>query len=549
MNIAARNWNHLGQPLPTPEEMGAWDTASINDFFIPNSMLMENASREAVRVFEGFLALQSRVLIIMGGGNNGGDGACIARHLRDAGHQVLVCHTKALDKASFATKEHVFIAQKNGVPFVPLSFSNGVPALPPEHHDIAYAPHLIVDALLGTGFSGQLRQAELEIIRYINHLGKRIPVAAVDIPSGLDGLTGLPKPEAVRATCTVTFEAAKPGLVQHHAQEYTGTVYVRRIGIPTAVRSLHPASFYLLAPQKHAWPAKITIMHKGSAGRVLIFGGSKGITGAPVLAALGALRAGAGLVTAACPEKLEYSLRQGFPEIMTHPLGTGDTWDEHLLPDCANAVTDLPRSSALVLGPGIGRGAKTLDVIAAILKNKHRPPLVLDADGLFALGTEPGGASSPLLQSLHAEDCITPHPGEAARILGTTIQEVQADRVAALRTLTGMTLATVILKGVNTLISRQGTPVFIAPFATPSLAVGGSGDVLSGVIAALLSRARASASFSCNDAFQAACLAVYLHGKAGEDLDLRYPERGALAREIAESIAHVQRICVMDNSY
>ena len=537
----------LGTPLPTPVEMNAWDAASITDFHIPEAVLMENASREAFHAIMPMLEPERRILVFMGGGNNGGDGAALARHLLDAGHHVLVCHAKPLEKLLPTAREHAHIARKAGVPFTPLSLADNMLVTPPEYRNVARLPHVIVDALLGTGFTGNVRSQLLAAIRYINNLADTMPsvsVISLDVPSGMDALTGLPRPEAVRADHTVTFEAAKTGLAFPHARQFTGKVHVRRIGIPTAVRKLVPASFYSLTPKAAAWPEKNPGMHKGDAGRVLVLGGSHGLTGAPILSALGALRSGAGLVTIACPGLLEPQMRQGYPEIMTRPLGTVVNWNNGLLPDCIKAVTELPHAAAVVLGPGLGRGHDGKNIVAAIIEEKNRPPLVLDADGLYPLtsrGDVENAGFSPLLAKLREDDCITPHPGEAARILGTTTEDVEAARVQAMKTLTGTTRATVVLKGAGTLIGRGSGPIFVAPFVTPSLAVGGSGDVLSGIIAAYLARIRSTMPLSCLDALRAVCLGVYVHGKAGEMLDAAFPARGALAREIADAVPRVAR--------
>lgn len=532
----ATTYQLLGLPLPTPEEMSFWDAASMNDFCIPGSILMENASREAFHVINAMLEPERRILVVMGGGNNGGDGAALARHLLNAGHRVLVCHAKPLDKNAPALSEHIAMALKNGVPFIPLALADKRLITPPEHRFIAHNPHLIVDALLGTGFAGTLRESEREIVRFMNHMGESIPIISLDIPSGLDGLTGLPRPEAVRAKHTVTFEAAKTGLALPHAKEFTGTVHTRRIGIPTAVHKLYPASFYSLEPCSRAWPANSPDMHKGQAGRIVIFGGSPGLTGAPALAALGALRAGAGLATVACPGGLEPHIRPAFPEIMTQPMGTGSRWANALVPACVKTITELPHVAALVVGPGMGRSPETRDMVETIIREKKRPPLVLDADGLYPLGD---AKSRSLLQELREDDCITPHPGEAAHILETSAEDVQAARVESLRALVRETKATVVLKGAGTLIARKNCPIFIAPFASPSLAVGGSGDVLSGIIAAFIAKMRITYPATAEDTFRAVCLGVYTHGKAGEFLDVAYPHRGALAREIADAVPRV----------
>ncbi len=535
-------YQNLGLPLPTPAEMASWDEASINEFRIPETLLMENASREAFHVLRALLEPERRILVIMGGGNNGGDGAALARHLLDAGHRVLVCHTQPLNTKSPTLNGHIAMAVKAGVPFIPLSLADKRLVTPPEYRLIAHRPHMLVDALLGTGFTGPLREKELEIVRFINAMGETLPVFSLDVPSGLDGLTGLPRPEAVRATHTVTFEAAKTGLAFPHAAEFTGRLHVRRIGVPSAVHKLRPASFRLLDPVSGAWPENSPDMHKGQAGRVVIFGGSQGLTGAPAMAAIGAARSGAGLVTVACPGGIESQIRPLFPEIMTLPLGTGTTWSAALVPACVKTVTELPHAAAIALGPGMGRSQGASDIIETIVTEKKRPPVILDADGLYPLGAGGGQArAAALLDALREDDCITPHPGEAARILETSPGDIQAARVESLRALTGMTRAVVVLKGAGTLLARGNSPAFVAPFVSPSLAVGGSGDVLTGIIAAILAKIRSAYPLSAEDTFRAACLGVFLHGKAGEYLDGRYPHRGALAREIAEAVPHANR--------
>ncbi|CAK7033565.1 MAG: Bifunctional NAD(P)H-hydrate repair enzyme Nnr [Desulfovibrio sp.] len=532
----ARSLDLLGPCLPAPREIAAWDAAAINEFGIPETLLMENAAREAFHVIHGMLRAKSRVLVIMGGGNNGGDGACLARHLHDAGHDILVLHVKPVQALTGAAREHADIAVKTGVRFLPLELGGtGFHGL----FDLSgapFKPDMVVDALLGTGFAGSLRDREREIVERINEFHGQCPIVSLDVPSGLNALSGHPAPEAVRADATVTFEAAKTGLAYPHAATYTGKLAVRAIGIPKAVRAAHPASFRLLAPTAEAWPEVSPSMHKGNAGRVVIFGGSHGLTGAPALAALGALRNGAGLVTIACPSSIEPHVRNGVPEIMTIPIGQAASWSLGLIPDCLKILHELPHAAALVVGPGIGRDAQTLKLVATLVAEKQRPSLVLDADGLAAL-------DAVTLAALREDDCITPHPGEAAHILQTSTEDVQAARVEALRELMRVTRATVVLKGAGTLIGQADFPIFIAPFATPSLAIGGSGDVLSGIIAAFIAHIRASRAYTFHvyDAFRAAALGVFLHGEAGRLLNEAYPHRGALAREIADMLPRVAR--------
>lgn len=517
--------------LPTPAEMALWDASAIRDYHIPEFTLMENASREAFHVLSSCIEPEQRVLVFMGGGNNGGDGAALARHLHDAGHLVLVCHTHPLGRMRGAAKAHCLLAKRCGVPFTLVDANEKGVGLHKSWRSFTEQSQIIVDALLGTGFNGELRERERALVAHINSLAARAVIFSLDIPSGLDGLTGLPRPEAVRAHATVTFEAAKPGLRLAEAAEYTGTLHVRPIGIPLAVRERHPSSFRLMDPAPGSRPKASPFLHKGGAGRVLVIGGSEEFTGAPLLAALGALRAGAGLVTIACPAALAPVIRAGRPEVMALPLGTGSRWNDAMLSGLIRALEELPEHSAMVLGPGMGRSAEAMLVVRTVLGLAKRPALVLDADGLFLLSQEQDAKQNSAWEALHEGDVLTPHPGEAARMLGWSTEQVQADRPAALHALTKHCVAAVVLKGASTLVGQGDIPPALAPFATAALAVGGSGDVLAGVCAAYRAKGE--------KAFMAACLGVYTHGKAGELLAAEYPYQGNLAVEIAESIARV----------
>lgn len=538
--------------LPSPQEMALWDKAAMAAG-LPEFSLMENAAREALHALQSETgpARGKTVLLFMGGGNNGGDAACLARHLHDAGANPLVLHTKPLSSLRGVTARHARLARACGVAFAPAA--SPPPPLFPR-------PDIIIDGLLGTGFSGSLREKELALIRRINELRRQSFVLALDIPSGLSGLSGRPVPEAVRAHATVTFEAAKPGLVLPEAAPYVGKLLLRPIGIPRMVREAHPASFQLLPRSlAAALPAPDPLQHKGRGGRVVVVGGSDlpatvghsgtvagsahadtaadyggGLCGAPHLAALGALRAGAGLVSVAAPAGLCQAIKGGSADIMTFPLGNADDtrWS------AAHAAQLLPflrRCDAVVLGPGIGRDQGARACVAAILAAPGpRPPLVVDADALHALALMP-----ETLASLRPEDALTPHPGEAAPLLGAASDAVQSDRFAALAALLALAPATWILKGAGTLVGAPGHPLTIAPFAEPNLAVGGSGDVLSGCLAALMAqtpRPRPEAETQQADSHLAACLAVLLHAEAGSLLRGRFPCRGNTATEIADTL-------------
>ena len=562
--------------LPTPEEMRRWDEGALALFGIPPLLLMENAAQAARAALQERrpLAPESRILVFMGRGNNGGDGVALARLLHDEGHTVLVCAAGDVDALGGPAGEHADMAQKMGVSFLPIG-SAEFPVLPLDWR----SPDVVVDALTGTGIKGDLRDRELALVRTINTYRKHSFILALDIPSGLCGYTGKPRPEAVRAHLTVTFEAGKPGLYFPEAREYTGAVTVRRVGIPLALRTTILPSWQLLEPKKGAWAAPSPLQHKGNAGKALIIGGSEGMAGAPLLAALGSLRAGAGLVHAAVPAGLEPAFRAACPEVLAHPVGKEARWEENDAETLLALIRDIgPR--ALVLGPGMGRNAATREIVRAVLAEKDRPPVIVDADALFFFrlpdpaGRDESGPRAksvrefePLPLDLFTEkDVMTPHPGEMARMLpcsffpgpdlpiedeaapaidfdpdmaGKTpekrslhscIEVLQEDRAGAMRAFTRVCRAVLVLKGPGTLIGRRGAPTVLTPIAAPALSVGGSGDVLAGICAGII----ASGSYTLD----AACLAVYLHARAGELLAEKAP-RGHLARDIADVIPQV----------
>ncbi len=501
--------------LPTPSEMAQWDREAIR-LGIPGFTLMENAAREALHVLEmeaGPLR-GKKVLLFMGAGNNGGDAACLARHLQDCGASAIVVHTRPLGKARGDAGKHVRLARRCGVAFLSAREWMRTPDL--------LSPDIVADGLLGTGFSGTLRPLETALVEAINRLRSRAFVLALDIPSGLSGLMGTPCPIAVNAHATVTFEAPKPGVVLPAAQAFVGRLHVRQIGIPSSVRRAFPASLRLLgASSLRVLPSPESFAHKGRAGHVLIAGGSPQFAGAAHLAALGALRTGAGLVTVAAPEGFLDRIRGGRADFMSLPL-PGNSWTPEALP---TLLALLPRCTALAIGPGMGRSPEAAEVAARLLGAEHRPPAVIDADALVNL------AAIDALSCVRPTDILTPHPGEAARLLKSSTADIQNNRFQALDALKRLAPAVWVLKGEGTLIGRFGQqpePVAVCPCAEPNLAVGGSGDVLAGCAAALLAQGI--------EAFNAAQAAVMLHALAGKRLRETFPHRGNSASDIADAL-------------
>ncbi len=537
-------------PVPAPEEMSRWDAAAISSG-ISEETLMENAARAAMDSLrahaaeKGVAVAGSSVLLLAGGGNNGGDAFCMARHLLDAGARpVLIC-TREEEQYRGAAAHWLRTAINLGVPvFSAEAWEKSEADVPPK-------PDIVVDGLLGTGFHGTLRDKERKLVEKLNSLEAAL-VFAIDIPSGLSASTGHPSPTAVRAHVTVTFQAAKPGLLLPDAQDFTGILEVRPIGMPRRIQEENPPAFrtwltttprnfdrgapYVLShgisPRIEALfnspsaPSSRGPSHKGAAGRVLVAGGCSAYTGAPCLAAWASLRAGAGLVTLAGPKNVLDAAGLSMPALTLRAL-SGKAPDGDWCAEDAEALCEvLPTYGALVFGPGLGRSRGAFDFARALMCLPDRPPMVIDADALFALAREP-----ELLSQLRPCDVLTPHPGEAATLLGMSARDVQADRFAALASLASLAPAVWILKGEGTLIACPGEPSVISPWQVPQLAVAGSGDVLAGIIGAMLAR-RHKASL-------AATLGVWLHALAGMRLSRDFPMRGNGPHDIANILPAV----------
>ncbi|MFO7595522.1 MAG: NAD(P)H-hydrate dehydratase [Desulfocurvibacter africanus] len=517
-------------PLPTPHEMAGWDRLCVDDFGILPIILMENASRAALQSLSDALTTRSQtlasqhVLLLAGPGNNGGDSIALSRHLHDLGCEVLLLHTKPRHDYKNEAAYHLELALKAGVP---TRLATDLDARDLGGYDV------VVDGLLGTGLSGELRPDMLNLVRLTNDLGRKAFVLALDIPSGLSGFTGHPLPEAVRADLTVTFEAAKIGIAQPEAAPYIGRLDVRPIGIPRALRKVHaPAHVLMTAGLTDLIEKPGPGLHKGTAGHVLIIGGSAGLTGAPMLAAVAAMRAGAGLATIACPAGIADAVKASRPEVMILPLGSGTEWTPNMM---AALEPEVARFDAAVVGPGLGRAGDSANFLRAWLTTATLPT-VYDADALNLLASQ-----KELLKKIGESAIVTPHPGEMARLLDLDIAEVQARRSECCRRLAEKTGSVSVLKGAASLVAKANNPVAVSPYCEPNLAVAGSGDVLSGILGRLLAGGL--------DAYHAACLGVLWHGQAGSILARDFPYRGNMPLEIAHVLpqaikelkGHVQR--------
>jgi hydroxyethylthiazole kinase-like uncharacterized protein yjeF len=445
------------QPLLTAAETRAAEEAHQGSL----DELMERAGAAiadtVLRQFPG------RVTVVCGKGNNGGDGKVCARLLREAGREVTVV--------------------------------DGVGDLGD--------PDVVVDALLGIGLREAPREDAARMIELVNAAGR--PVVAVDVPSGVNASTGEVAGAAIRATTTVTFGAAKVGLAIAPGRVHAGSVTVAPLGLrPRAhEHALVPASALLEVPRKRDDSTKY------SAGSVLIVGGSRGLTGAPMLAALAAFRADAGYVAVASPESSLPVLESTLLEVVKRPLPEDAAG--RLLPRSSDAILEAAeKADAVAIGPGLGRSDGTVELVRILLE-RLACPVVLDADALWEL--------QPFVR--HAPTVLTPHSGELARLLGERSSDIDAHRLEAVRRAASRFASVVLLKGADTLVAAPREGVLVASYGTPALATAGSGDVLTGVLATFLAKGM--------EPKLAAATAAVAHGVAAELVE---PQRGVIASDL-----------------
>ena len=509
--------------IATAAEMREIDKTAMEWFGQPGVSLMENAGRAvADKVTELLGEPRGKIVfIVCGGGNNGGDGYVAARWLHNRGARVKLF--LAVDRARIRGDAlvHLETALRMGIECFDHTEPRGL-----EKARIAVAfADLVVDALLGTGFQGELYPNYAESIDLINGSGKT--VLAVDIPSGVDADTGRVKQKAVKANCTVTFGLPKPGLLLYPGAGCVGEMVVAEIGLPqelltaATIRQTLVNSDYIAG----RLPKRDPDSHKGTFGHVLMLAGSRGFSGAAFLAAQGALRAGAGLVTLAVPAGIGPVIEMKTTEAMT--LELPETPSGGLGSDALRLVQDFSaRCASVLIGPGLGRHPETSELVCEWVETLDCP-LVLDADGLIAVSKK-----MKVLERNDHPTILTPHPGEMARLTGLTVSQIQTDRLGIVRKMAAEWRCIVVLKGARTIIGLPGGELFVNVSGNPAMATGGTGDVLAGMIAALIGQGL--------PAEQATVLAVYLHGRAG-DLAAASSPVGMTALDLAEQIPQAIR--------
>jgi NAD(P)H-hydrate epimerase len=491
-------------PLYEAAEMRASDAWAIEEQGVPSLDLMERAGAGLARLTADLAEGRSgRIRVVVGKGNNGGDGLVAARLLREEGLDV----------------EVLAVGDLSDLKGDPLENLERLPGAPPRPFDAAElgSSSAIVDAMLGTGFEGEPREPVAGAIAALNESG--VPVVACDVPSGVDASSGEVEGEAVRAVATATFHGSKIGLHVEPGKTHAGEVHVVDIGIPRGAPAPERAGL-ISARVVELVPHRPRESSKFDSGTVLVAGGGAGLTGAPTMSAHAAMRTGAGYVQLAVPAIAEMVFEIKLTESMTHGLPDHD--GAHTEEGAARVAELAERAGAVVVGPGIGRSDGAFAFARAVARDV-KAPLLIDADGL--------NAHAERLESLRERDAptvLTPHAGELGRLLGRDSSEIDAHRLELAREAAERSGAIVVLKGDDSIVAAPGGPVGISPGASPALATAGTGDVLSGVITALLAKHV--------EPFGAVCAGVLAHACAGREAAARLGADHVIAGDVIESI-------------
>jgi len=502
----------------TAHTMQEIDKLAIDEFGISGLNLMENAGQGCVDEIIARYGTTGRAVVIAGKGNNGGDGYVIARLLSLRAWDIRVYVLAEHDRISGDAAINLEKLPRDMVQYCPRQ--GELPAL--LRKDICKAD-VVVDALLGTGLRSDISGVYQEAIELINASGR--PVVSVDIASGIHGTTGRVLGDAVRASTTVTFAFAKLGHVLYPGAEHTGRLIVADIGIPP--RLMESASGYdfindeIIRPMLHRRDRQA---HKGQFGHCLIIAGSTGKTGAAALSANSAVRAGSGLVTLAVAESLHQILEIKTTEVMTVPLP--DSGSGCLTSNAFQAIEKLlADKDAVALGPGLGRRPGTTSLVQNIVESVALP-LVIDADGLNALAED----ISILRRKKSGTVVLTPHPGEMARLLGTSIPDVEAIRISVAQEFARNYGIYLVLKGARTIIASPTGTAAINGSGNPGMATGGMGDVLTGIITSLLGQGYCG--------WDACRLGVFIHGYAADLVAEEKGEIGINASDVQEMLPY-----------
>ena len=514
----------------TPKQMREIDKRAIEEFGIPGIILMENAALQAQKIIEKLYPSIRKVLILAGYGNNGGDGLALARLFHSSGKAAEVLLFGNEHNLSPDAKRNLMIIERLQIPLILLKNSIKEDESRNFICDCLTRADLVVDALFGTGLSKPLEghfKIAVDMVNDLHHVSARkIPIISLDIPSGVNGENGAVLGSAILASDTVSFGYPKMGHYLYPGKMHTGRLHVVPISLPPESADAAGVSAFTLSEGEAALKLKKRLPwgHKGTFGKVAVIAGSTGMTGAACLTATAALKSGAGIVTAAVPSSLNPILENKLTEVMTYPLK--DTGHGTLSRNCVKDIPEfLKDKDVLAIGPGLGREDDIYDILEYILAGQSIP-IVLDADGLNHVSKNLG-----LLVDYKHPVVITPHPGEMARLIGMTADEVSSQPIEIAVNFAKKTNKIVLLKGATSVVANPRGEVYINNTGNNGMATAGSGDVLTGIIAGLIAQK--------HEPFDAAVLGAFLHGLAGDEVVCEKGQDSLTAGDILEKIPSV----------
>ena len=491
--------------IATRREMQAIDAYSIHEIGIPGMVLMEKASMALYEeVTARFPDVHSRCLIVVEKGNNGGDGLALGRLLSEDGYPVDIYEIDGISSASDSYLAQKYILEKLDIPVLC--------EMPEEEYDI------IIDGIFGVGLTREVAGIHKEVITKLNKINAyRI---AVDVPSGVDASTGMILGTAFKADLTVTFGLSKIGLLLYPGAAYAGEVIVKEIGFPKlAVDEVDPGAFTYEEGDQSRIPLRNPDSHKGTYGRVLVVAGCKNMAGAAYLSSKAAYRSGSGLVRIFTKEENRSILQTLVPEaILTTYTGLDDG-----IPALSEA---MDWADVIVFGPGIGRG-ETVEWFLHLIRDNAKVPVVIDADGLNEISAMEGRGTD-FLTGFSVPVILTPHLLEMSRLSGHTVAEIKEDRILLAKEYARDNKVVLVLKDSRTIITDGTERLYINSNGNSGMATGGSGDVLSGIIGGMLAAKMSP--------FEAASMAVFLHGRSGDAAAKEMGEASVMAGDLIKHI-------------
>jgi hydroxyethylthiazole kinase-like uncharacterized protein yjeF len=499
----------------TPKQMQEIDRKAIKGMGIPGLELMENAGMATFGMIKKYYGSPEgkKAVVVCGKGNNGGDGFVVARYLHENGADVEILLLCKKDDPGGDAAVNLQRAIQMDIPIHEISS--------PKDMAIPFAAWIIVDAILGTGFTGDIKYPYDVIIDALNQIP--VPIVAIDTPSGLDGATGKVSDPTVMAELTVTLGLPKIGQVLYPGKSFCGTLEIAPIGLPDGIfddlKSIYVDNDEALL----ILPERKPDAHKGDYGKLFVLAGSTGLTGAASMSSLAALKCGAGLVVLGCPASLNHIFEMKLTEVMTKPLPDVGKRGNLALRGMGEIRQQIEWADAVAIGPGIGTHHETVELIQRLATQVDKP-MVIDADGLNILAKNPS-----LLKEHKGPLVISPHPGEFARLTGKNIDEILENRLELASQFAQEFNLTIILKGAPSIIANPEGYQYINSTGSEGMATAGSGDVLTGLIGGFLAQGV--------EITDAAVLAAYVHGLAGDEAAGIYGTRAMVAGDILESIS------------